>query len=283
MKPTLSTDALYGRSDTGQLLLGKGKLLFDLYVNDTATNTYIDLGNAPSFAMNVEEETLDHTTSRSGLATVDATVILSKTIGGSFTLEEQGANQLAMYLSGQVFETAAHGGSGGSYASGSSLDLQVPDNAGGSIIPLATAGGVRYRKITGFSISNLDTAGTNYTSGTDYVVDLDAGYVHIIAGGGLDGTSIAAFARFTYSGGTNLEVRIGQSDQVTGAIFFAGTDARTGRTYEALLHKCKISADGDLPFISDEWAQTNFTFTAEDDSANNPNSPIGTITAFAAS
>ena len=86
---------------TANLLIGKGVLSFDRYVNGLPTGM-TDLGNAPNFSLTLSPETLDHFSSREGLKKRDLSVVVSVTLGGKFTLEEYEINNLALALYGSV-------------------------------------------------------------------------------------------------------------------------------------------------------------------------------------
>jgi hypothetical protein len=79
---------------TRDYTLGKGKVLFQ----PDGTDGYIDLGNAPAFAVNVTIEKLEHFSSREGLSKKDLEVITRLGMGGSFTLDEPNAENLRMFF-----------------------------------------------------------------------------------------------------------------------------------------------------------------------------------------
>lgn len=84
---------------TRDYTLGKGKVLF----KPEGQSGYIDLGNAPAFAINATIDKLEHFSSREGLSTKDLEVITKLGMGGSFTLDEPNSENLRMF----VMSTAA--------------------------------------------------------------------------------------------------------------------------------------------------------------------------------
>lgn len=79
---------------TRDYTLGKGKVLF----KPEGEDAYIDLGNAPAFAINLSIDKLEHFSSREGLSKKDLEVITRLGVGGSFTLDEPNSENLRMFV-----------------------------------------------------------------------------------------------------------------------------------------------------------------------------------------
>lgn len=269
------TPANGGLPNPDNYLLGRGILKMDIF-NDSNQRTHklVDLGNVNSFTMTLEEETIDHNSSRKGLKTIDASITLSKSAKGSFQADELTENILALFTSGIAEQEAAANVVAGS--------LLIPANAGGhwvelwsaAIDPSNPAGGERL--INGvFAISG----GGWGTPVTDYVIDDARGQIFIVEGAALDtGADVWLLFDYTYAGETVTRVRMLQKTVVRGALVFSGSNAQTGEKYEVRLHKVKLQSDGDLDLISEDFANAQFAFTVEEDLAYDPDSPVGTIT-----
>lgn len=266
-----------GKPSSDNYLLGRGILKMDVFdASNARTHKLLDLGNVNSFTLALEEETIDHTSSRKGLKTIDASITLSKSTKGSFQADEVTENLLGLFTSGNTEqETAANVTNGA---------LLVPADSGGHWIELwsAAVNGVNpaggERLINGTFATNGGTWGT---LGVDYEVDHARGQIFIVPGGSLDQVSDNWTLTFNYTftgSPTVTRVRMMQKTVVRGALVFSGSNAQTGEKYEVRLHKVKLSADGDAELISDDFANLQFAFTAEEDTSYDADSPVGTIT-----
>jgi len=65
-----------------------------------AIGSYVDMGNAPTFEVELTLETLEHFSSRSGLKTKDKEVVLQAGYNLNFTLDEKSATNLRLFLLG---------------------------------------------------------------------------------------------------------------------------------------------------------------------------------------
>ncbi len=92
MSPTAHSTDLY--------TLGKGILKFDRFDANGLPTGLRDLGNAPSFALAPEEETLEHFSSRERIRTLDLEVTLTRKLKGSFVLDEYDKDNLRIALFG---------------------------------------------------------------------------------------------------------------------------------------------------------------------------------------
>jgi len=288
MPLTTSTD--YGKPSSNNYMLGRGKLRLDFYDDAGApTFTFTDIGNCTSFGLTLDEETLDHTSSRTGLATVDKTVTLSKSLSGSMTLDEYAVDQLRSFLSATVTESAIGA------ATYTDEAITVFKGAGGKWVEM-TVGGVanenRIRGLTGTAILE-DAAGPGagvYVLGTDYEIDLSTGMLFVTKGGAIDTLTASSSGTVYLSGvsqpaGNLQQIKALQKTTITAALHFTSINAQTGLTREVRFHQCKITANGDLPWISDEFGAMEFNFSAENAGTNlaYSGSPIGTISEFFAS
>lgn len=89
--------------NTSLYQLGKGILKIGLWSGTTAPTypgDYTDVGNCPTFDVEVTEETLDHYSSRAGTRVKDKTVILETGYTVTFELDEISIFNLKMYIKG---------------------------------------------------------------------------------------------------------------------------------------------------------------------------------------
>jgi len=282
----LSSDSNYGQHSSDNYVLGRGVLHADIYdSNNTKTGRFLDLGNCTAFGLNVDEETLEHESSRGGLKTVDASVTLKKAVSGTFTLDEITRDNLAMFLSGDVTETALSAGSLAAATNSvvlgvSGEEAEIP----GKWYEITDAAGARVYNLSAVSIYDDASKTTTYVLDTDYKLDLVRGLVFVVVGGDIDtDDALSITIDATIAAGTQQDVQILQETSFRAAILFAGENSQTGEKFEVRLHSCKISADGDASFIGDEFLEMGFNFVIEEvtDSAY-ASSPYGTIRKFPA-
>ncbi len=85
--------------NTSLYTLGKGIVSIEIWNGATPpSDPYVDVGNSPSFEVEVTEELLDHFSSRSGARTKDKTVILETGYTLNFELDEIAMTNLQIYL-----------------------------------------------------------------------------------------------------------------------------------------------------------------------------------------
>ena len=83
--------------------LGRGVVSIKAWTGTTPpTPPLNDVGNSPRFEVEVQEELLDHYSSRSGTRTKDKQVTLETGFTLNFDLDEFSVSNLAMYLKGSI-------------------------------------------------------------------------------------------------------------------------------------------------------------------------------------
>lgn len=284
-----------GLPSTNNYQIGRGILRLDLFdTAGNATGQYRDLGNVTAFALNLEEETLDHEASMSGLKTLDASVTLSKSLKGSLTLDEITSENQLLFFSGTHVERAQASLSFTGATSNVTCWV-VPRNSAGYWMPIYYDNGgsprfdLKGTKERGFkvTITRVDISGgaSDLVRGTDWDYDSEAGLFVALAGGALDsGSDInveldISFAALTGATTNNKlrEVRPLLRTVVRGRLSFIGENAQTGEKYEVFLNRVKLQADGDAQMIGDEFSELTLALTAEADTAYDSVAPTGRI------
>lgn len=94
--PTSPSTSLY--------TLGKGIMSMALWEGTTPpeTNDFYDVGNCPTFEVEVTEESLDHYSSREGTRKKDKSVIIETGYKVTFNLDEMSVKNMQMYLKGTM-------------------------------------------------------------------------------------------------------------------------------------------------------------------------------------
>lgn len=275
-----------GTTQTQDYNLGRGVIYIAALDGSTGLpGPYRDLGNAPSFSLNVSVEELIHQSSRAGLKTTDKKITISQSVGFSFVLEELSAENMALFFSGAA-TTATNPAVAGvaEYQASASL-------VKGRWYPI-------YHQTTGVRAMNLtevgdvtvihDKAGANDTlvNVTDYTVDLKMGMVFLnttgstAVGGNTLHITLAADAAPVAS---VSQVRGATTSQVDYALKFVGVNPVDGdQQFEVELHSVQVSADGDFSLISEgDLTQMPFTGVAQQNASwLDSNSTTMTITSY---
>lgn len=92
--------------DTSLYALGKGILSMGEWTGTNPPSGWTDLGNSPSFEIEVTEESLDHYSSRTGTRVKDKSVIIETGYTLTFTLDEMSIKNLQMYLKATIQATS---------------------------------------------------------------------------------------------------------------------------------------------------------------------------------
>lgn len=91
--------------NTENYTLGKGVVFFSRQLSPGVYDAERDLGNAPSLALGVDIESLEHFSSRSGIRTKDKEVNVQVSPTVSLTLDEVNADNLALIFLGTTTDT----------------------------------------------------------------------------------------------------------------------------------------------------------------------------------
>lgn len=286
-----------GLPNTNNYVIGRGIMRFDLFdESGDATGRFRDLGNATAFGLNLEEEILDHEGSMSGLKKIDASVTLSKSLKGTFILDELTSENQQLFYSGDHVERAQASLTVTGATSNVINWIVLADTAGEWVPIYYDDGGsprfdVRGTKDRGYrvTITKVDINGgaSDLVQGTDWEIDEEAGLFLPLKGGQLDtgsdidvelDISFAALTDATSKNNKLREVLPLERTVVRGRLMFIGENAQTGEKYEVFLNKVKLQADGDNQYIGDDFSELPFALTAEADEAYDAIAPTGRIT-----
>lgn len=276
MKPNTT-----GLPQTGDYNLGRGRL-YGAVLNTTTgrpdVNGWRDLGNAPSFAFSIEEETLDHKSSREGTGTVDKQVSISKKITVSFSLDEINAENLALFFSGEKssYTNPAVGGVAEQVAKYTDVVL-------GRWYDLTKSDGTRIMGVDSADVllEKDDTMDVTLVEGTDYVFDgtwgrffLKTTAVNIAAG---DDVNLTVTLDAMAPTPINQVFALTQTPSPMALKFIGVNPANGDEESEVEVHQIIVKADGDFSLIGDDWTVMQFTGVAEANNIGYPTSPYITI------
>jgi len=272
-----------GQHNTDDYTLGRGKVYFAELDSNDLPEGYRDLGNATEFMISVEKEELDHFSTREGLKVVDKQVVVSQKVGLTLTLDEINFENLALFFSG----TSAQRDNEGDAGVTGTANLTVVDQGrwydlydeasgvGSSTEPQ----GNRIYDIGDVTIEATG-GGSAMTEGTDFTVDKDLGRIFVIDGGNMDAGSydvdIAANASSTAK--VHVVKALAHSGLVGALKFVQENPADEDKWTEYQFHQVRLTAEGDLSLIGDEWTTLPLSGAAEANSAADADSPTMTIT-----
>lgn len=265
-----------GKPDTRDYYLGRGKLYLAVLDASSIPGAYRDLGNAPAFAFSVEEESLDHFGSREGLKVLDKRVAISKSITISFTLDELNHRNAGLFFAGSVSSITNPAVAGVGADAGSEIIITTSSEEGRAY-PLLTAYDGSGLPVA-FSARTVpviteDPTGTPVDGvlDTDFEIDKDSGLLFLIAGSAVlpAGSEIGWWSAADASAPATLDIMQALKAATQDfAVRFEGTNPANADEKLVLdLYSVQISADGDLPMISDEFATMSFTGAAQENSA----------------
>lgn len=247
---------------TDNYLVGKGKVYFDRFDDDGNSTGELDLGNDPSFALTPDNEMLEHFSSMEGIKKKDKSAVIASNLNGKFTLDEINIDNLAIALYGDGVQYLTQG-------DGNQVNAPITAQMEKWVkLP--------HRKLASGTVAVTNEAGTvHYTEDTDYEVDYTIGRIYTKTGGAIaDGQTL--HVDYTYQAAIYPVVYPTTRAEAEGLLRFVG-NATFGFDYEIVIWRVKISASGDINFISDEWAQFEINFETLDDTENHPSSPYGMI------
>ena len=277
---------LAGTPQTEDFNLGRGRLFIgELDVTTKLpTKGYRDIGNVPEFALTVETETLEHRSSRTGLAVVDKEVVISQKLNGSFRFDELSYENMAEFFAGVQ---ALYDNSAAVSAITGDDNLTVFTHGRWYDLYAGVDGsGVRLYDIGALTVKDK-TGVTTYVLGTDYNVDLKWGRIFIITAGSIafdeEGSGLGTILDIITAANAGAdasfsEVRgLAQSPPEIALLFIGENPANNDTQVEFLFHAVSLKADGDFGLISDDWTQMGVTFVAGTNVTASPLSPTLTI------
>lgn len=172
-------------------------------------------------------------------------------IGGSLTLHEWDAANLAWALSGGYTSQAA----GGAAITDEAVTIPAP----GYYAELA------HRDISAVTVTS-SPAGTTYTVDVDYVFDAKLGLITSVAGGALAAGTVACLVDYTYAAKTGYTVTIGSSTQIRVEILAHLYNEYQDEHWTLELDSVVMGASQEINFISEpdsEGETLQFSLTPE--------------------
>lgn len=234
----------------GNQVLGSGRILFDRFADGTKTpqGWYRYFGNSTAFSLNQSQETLDHFDADNGIKQKDLSVQLSADTGGSITLDDISAENLALWFLGEVEQKTV--------ASAAAQTKTVTDVQKGAMIVLGVTGALQ-AGAGDITITTVAVGSDTISAPGNWEVDLDAGILTILpdAVDIEDGDDVV----ITYSqSATTTAYIISKNQSIYGQLFFHSKNG-VGKKRDGFFPYVKLSPDGDYNLKGDDWQTMTFS------------------------
>jgi hypothetical protein len=230
--------------------LGRGELLFSPFAAGTQNETgFDDLGNVPEFNLSREIEMLDHFSSREGIRNKDQSVLTQNMMTGNFTADEIRRQNLAYFLGGSAsLQTVS---------SGTAVVTLIPDATPGRRYQLGatTANPMGVRDVSNVVVTNTTTSAT-ISATNNYTVDAASGMITVLEGSADITGSVGITVTFNHAAFTRQLV-VTSDMEIQGALKFI-SKAPVGMRVDWYLPWVKLTPNGDMQVISDEWSTIPF-------------------------
>lgn len=271
-----------GKPQTSDILLGRGSIKLALLDSGGKPLGFRHIGNCKVFSLGLEKETLEHKSSRSGVATIDREIALSQKINITVTFDEiLNFQNLATFLSGSASQSVTNRAATGTITDAVLAPVSA-DTKKGLTYELRDSTGARLYDINPGDLtikSGASLGAASALSGANIEVDARFGTVFI--------PSTSSFTNghglwFSYTS-TGTEKAVDVVDMMTVSkqsyyLRFEGINAANNdKRFLVDLHSVSLTADGDLALLGDEFAEATVTGVAERNETGFPTSPVGRI------
>lgn len=265
------------QANGNNMVIGRGKIYFDRYVNGVPSGLLRFMGVGPKFDVtpsSTEKDRYDMTKAAAPLLVTTTTQQDHKVV---IDLEEFTKDNVALALFGTastvtqgttpVTSEAVFSGPAGKLLPDTILRLKnrnVPFTGTGALVLTATAGG----------------SPTPLVLGTDYEEeDSEMGLIHILPGYSAVtlGTTTLITAAYTPAASTFSRVAAGVDTGIFGTLVFKG-DPANGPAMEIEVWKVRIKPSAALALIADDYASMSLEGRVIADAINHPTAPLYQVT-----
>lgn len=273
-----------GKVDTDNYVLGRGILYLSESTDKLKGKAWRDVGNTTEMNITITEETLEHSSSRTGLSVVDKEVTTSKKVEGTITMDSISFDNLSIFFSATeerdksvtvtpsptVDDAGSHElVAANSYQLGRSIN--IVDSEGVQTYKLdATAIDTAAQFILLQDGVALSPAVYASDDSGDVEWDLEFGAFFIKPDAStIDPTkdiSVAFTTDIITTGATIDQLNgLAKTSQSLSIRFIGENPAANGKKREVQIYKTILRANGDWALIGEDWQTVGFSFTAETD------------------
>lgn len=222
---------------TNQYFSGQGALLLaerDVSGNPTG---FRPVGNVSALTLGVETTTFEHKESCSGVRGIDLEITQEVNATLAFTMESLDKDNLALAL----------------YGTGAALTgASVTDETITGYHDLWT--GLNNIKVSTVVIRDAATGLVTYVEGTDYEVNLEAGAIKVLSGGGIADAE-ALFADYDFATQDEVQGVLSGTPPIRWARFEGLNTADANKPVVIDVYKASMQPLAELALIQDEVAQ----------------------------
>jgi hypothetical protein len=267
--------------------IGRGALFFAPLDANGKPLAYRHLGNVTNFGVNIETESIQHQSSRSGTRTTDLEIVTAITLNLNISLDEISHDNLALSLNGEIADSTSTVPTQNAAKIGFTDILQVGAAAKGRWVDLIDGAGRRAYDVVQADLTvktesgGGGTPGSTLTAGVDYTLDTVMGRIFLLSTGGghTNGKQVYATLAANATAQEIERVRGLTQSQIVGALKFVGSNpANSGKKREWQFHSVTLKPEGDVNLISDEYTELTLTGVAGRNEKFSQSSPVCDIT-----
>lgn len=244
------------------LKLGRGALLLAPYTGGVPDAGYLKMGNITSLEGSWEIETVQKRSSTQASSPVIAEAVTSQVLTLTASCDEHTKDNLKLFFFGT--EAAAN------------QTAQTTNNKAINDIVTGRVYEIGHRNIT---ITTVMKGTTALVSGVDYKAYPVQGLIEFIDSANLSDLDDVT-VNYTRPIVSIDHIRIGRvSEQLAKLRYIADDSNQSGVSAkdQHVYHKVQVTPEGAYQLISDDYGPFSLRFLVLDDSANNPNDPLGRI------
>lgn len=219
------------------LLLGRGRLLFDRFDANGDPTGYEELGNCTQIQSSTEDEKREKFSSMVSTSVKLKSVTTQRTVKLEITADEYSTFNIALSTMGEESALA-----------------QAQGQVTGEVLTLNVVQG-RWYPTEFRGIANVQVAGS--VEDVDFEVDSRSGLVRPIVGGNI-ADDATLLVEYEYNDLTTPLVNGGASSVIEGRIRFV-PDPASGPQLEAIIYRCSVTPSTGVGFISDDYASMQFS------------------------
>jgi hypothetical protein len=238
--------------NTDNLTLGKGILYFDRQDANGNSTGELDLGEVQNFNIMRSETTKEFFTSREKIRKRTLIVPVEEKWAGKFTAFERSKENLILAVRGDTLQYLTQSAGSTSVTKTGFRDRWIDTG---------------YRQISSVVVSH---GATTFTLNYDYKVDLATGRIMPLSNGTIFEQEQLTIA-FSYAAIKQPKI-IPSQRETKGFLRFVSNNDQ-GPNWEAQVWVAEIRCDGEINFITEDWANLPFSFDIDEDVENHPTVP----------